>query len=112
MGKGIALEARERYPELPAQLGRNIKATGNTVYIFLEHGLITFPTKENYWEQASLALIERSARCLKNLVTDLGMKNRILIPRPGCGAGRLQWKQVKPVLEPFFRTDQYIIFRR
>lgn len=112
MGKGIALEAKERFPQLPALLGFKLLSTGNTVYTFPAYGIITFPTKENFWEKSTLQLISTSARCLSNLVADFGLCGRILLPRPGCGNGKLTWKQVKPVIEPFFGSDQYVIFRR
>ena len=48
---------------------------------------------------ASPRIIERSAHQLVSLVERHGFQ-RIVLPRPGCGAGELQWEEVKKILSP------------
>jgi len=49
MGKGIALQAKERYPGLPSLLANHIKKCGNVISISPDYKIITFPTKNNWW---------------------------------------------------------------
>lgn len=115
MGRGCALQAKTRYPDLPELLGANIKLTGNITRIFepgvtpdLKGQLCSFPVKENWWEEADLELIEKSAKDLVGLTNYFGFA-RVYLPRPGCGNGKLDWDtQVRPILEPLL-DDRFII---
>lgn len=111
MGRGIALEAKIKFPQLPIELGKLIKREGNQVYLFPSMGIITFPTKEDFYMKSSINLIENSCKALVNLVEGFPLRGNILIPRPGCGYGKLKWQQVRPILEKHLKTDQYVIFR-
>jgi hypothetical protein len=75
---------------------------------FPEHGLITFPVKHNWWEAADLGLIERSARELLKII-EVKDQGGHLPPRPGCGNGRLKWENVKKILSPILKPDQFHI---
>lgn len=46
---------------------------------------------------ADIRIIRRSAEQLVKLTDKMGYKN-VLLPRPGCGAGELEWQQVRPVI--------------
>lgn len=127
MGRGIALEARERYPSLPANLGKWITENGNipgityiepnvSVFdVWRPYRLITFPVKpvfgprgEPGWRaKADIDLIRESAHGVVKLVdaADLGS---IIMPRPGCGNGGLKWEDVKPVIEPIL-DDRFTV---
>lgn len=114
MGKGIALEAKQRHPELPAELGRLILCYGNTPNVFRELRLLTFPTKYHWREKSSLSLIEESCMCLINGIKRLDKLqyvSRFYMPRPGCGNGRLDWEDVKPTLEKYL-DDRFIVVER
>ncbi len=109
MGRGCAREAAARFPELRYQLGTKISVQGNHVFYFPEYGLITFPVKHNWWEAADLDLIERSARELVKIIQVKKIKEAIYLPRPGCGNGRLRWEEVKKILAPILKSDQFHI---
>lgn len=101
MGKGIALQAKLRYPELPYELGRAIKMYGNRV-ILLDgvtklRKMFSFPTKHHWRDKSDLGLIEESAKQLAAIAP----KEKIYIVRPGCSNGQLDWKDVKPILERY-----------
>jgi hypothetical protein len=103
MGRGIAWQAKLRYPTLPARLGRMINKAGNRVMLFNRERIFSFPVKDNWWDPADLGLIERSARDLRHLIdTDRLPKGEIelLLVRPGCGNGKLKWKDVESVIDP------------
>jgi hypothetical protein len=100
MGRGCALEAKTRYPTLAKELGDKIKRNGNVVQSLItgDIEIIAFPVKHKWSDQANLKLIEKSAARLKEIAIDHHDLNFVL-PRPGCGAGRLLWMEVKPIVE-------------
>lgn len=97
MGRGCAYEAAQKFIMLPSQLGRKLRKQGNHVHLFPDIRIITFPVKHAWDQDADLALIERSVR---ELLQVLDPKQRYVMPRPGCGNGRLGWNTVRPLLEP------------
>ncbi len=58
--------------------------------------------------KANLEIIERSARELVELADARGWK-RVVLPKPGCGAGELDWDDVKAVLEPILKGPRFVI---
>ena len=98
MGRGLAKQAAERYPDLAKKLGDDINKTGNRVYVFEGLKLIAFPVKYSWWEMASPELIDRSAAELREAIYT-SPECTVLIPHVGCGNGRLFWRDVKPILE-------------
>ena len=101
MGRGVAKDARDRFPNLDKVLGKAIQVFGNQLFVLNSltgMRLISFPVKHNYYEKADLNLIEKSCKQL-SFVTRPNMT--IYLPRPGCGNGGLDWKDVKPILEKY-----------
>lgn len=99
MGRGCALEASQRCRGLQQKLGRHLKVKGNIMAVFMsDYGIVTFPVKRHWAEEADPKLIATSAKHLKSLA---GMfpGHTFLLPRPGCGNGRLDWFDVKPLLK-------------
>lgn len=119
MGAGCALEAAIRWPDLPSQLGDLIRQRGNRVFSIgfpitdgesrAEYQLATFPVKHAWWEKADLALIEKSCQELVALAGMYPHTTVFVLPRPGCGNGKLKWEQVRPVLEKYFDDRFHII---
>lgn len=105
MGKGIALQARWKYPFLPIELGQLLsQGTPSRVFPFSSYKLLTFPTKYHWWEKADLHLIEESAKQLSSLVPN----EKVYLVRPGCSSGGLNWVDVKPILEKYL-DDRFIV---
>jgi len=101
MGKGCAKEARDRFPDIDRQLGDAIAANGNVVQVVQEIPIrvVAFPVKHHWRDIASLQLIRQSCVGLMELIEKRGW-TKVLLPRPGCGNGRLDWeRQVKPILK-------------
>ena len=98
MGRGCALEAAQKFPGLRKYAARRVAVNGNVVQAVSQHRLILFPVKDRWDQPAKLSLILRSAIRLAELCDehDLG---QILLPRPGCGNGQLDWPAVKAVIE-------------
>ena len=61
-----------------------------------------------WMSQSRIDLIYQSAVELQKLATEREWKS-IVLPRPGCGAGGLEWTDVKPVLENVLDDRFYVI---
>lgn len=105
MGAGIAKDFRDRFKDLDLEWGRRIKygihdggfmvttinsSIGGTRLI----SLVAFPTKKDWKLDSDLDLIRCSALTLENTATIMGWEH-ILMTRPGCGCGGLEWDVVK-----------------
>ncbi|MGD2071981.1 MAG: ADP-ribose-binding protein [Candidatus Thorarchaeota archaeon] len=102
MGAGLAKQSKEKFPDLPKRLGEHIEGQGNVIKVFNEYGLITFPVKTNWWENANLDLIWKSALTLAKEFDEpynLGADINIYMPKVGCGNGKLNWKEVEPIIK-------------
>lgn len=105
MGKGCALEAALMFPPLPKMLGDRIKKNGNKVQVFnkecfgADFILATLPVKYTWRSNADTNLIFKSVSHLVDLADYFNWES-IIMPRPGCGAGNLDWdKVVKPLIK-------------
>ena len=125
MGRGVAWQAARRWPDLPAVLGWMIREYGNVVQVVRER-LVAFPVKPvagisngsnvvrhmrhrfppgsqvpGWAMKADLDIIARSLRQLDLLRRARGWE-QVYLPRPGCGAGELDWEgQVRPLCEQY-----------
>lgn len=100
MGAGVAKLFKEQIPELPKKLGDHINRAANTIAIFPEYRLFSFPVKHNWFEIADIELIRKSARDL-NWIASMGELTEaglLFLPFPGIGNGKLKKEDVLPVL--------------
>lgn len=112
MGRGVAQQCARKFPMIPYLLGSLIKERGNNVYLVglpeeTYTFLVSFPVKHYFWQEADFALIERSAKQLREL-SDTYPWKKIVLPRPGTGNGRLEWEDVKPIIEPYL-DDRFTV---
>lgn len=107
LGQGVAKQACEFFPDLGKWLGWAIRDGGNHVHE-LGEGLVSFPVEESPWALPDLRLIKQSARELRELV-DLRGWPLVVVPRPGCGGGGLNWHDVEPLLAEFFDERFHVI---
>lgn len=101
MGVGIARMAAQRQPRLPQYLGAMIKAFGNRSFL-LPWQMASLPTKRHWKDRAHLDLISESLWTLRELLQIYGITDQIYMPRPGCGAGKLNWSEVEPLVKEAF----------
>lgn len=103
MGRGCAYEATQYIPGITRILGRHIRANGNTAGILRvtadEWAIIAFPVKHVWWEPADPELIKVSVAWLVN-EAEANPSITYVLPKPGCGNGRLTWITVKPLCMP------------
>ncbi len=111
MGKGIALQFRQAFPEMYRAYEKACEDGDlrlGQVQVFDLGGLvggprwiINFPTK-GHWRAASrLADVETGLVDLVSKVRQLGIHS-IAIPPLGCGNGGLDWNEVRPRIEKAF----------
>lgn len=107
MGSGCALEAKKLYPNIDLHFAKLLSILGHHVYpLWVEENatvVLSFPTKHNWKQPADINLIRRSCEELMESIEMMdhkweGMWKRVLLPRPGCGAGQLAWEDVKPII--------------
>lgn len=108
MGRGVALQAKQRFKGLAKELGSKIREMGNHCHSLRDATLLSFPTKHVWWEQSDLKLIEQSAGELKQIAQKFPAFT-FYLPRPGCSNGKLQWADVKPVLESVGLPDNIVV---
>ena len=134
MCRGCALEAARIIPQLPKILGDKIRNNGNKAHVLYEQNntfLCSFPVKPasiqfdetnvvNHMQskfkvgdfvpgwaaKADPEIIYQSACELRALADEHDWKT-IVLPRPGCGAGELNWSDIKPILEEIL-DDRFI----
>lgn len=107
MGRGIAKEFKSRFPEGPKIFARTLQAykdlqAGHNVgmvrneQIFGKQQCGWFMTKDHWYNEARLDIIERS---VSELNTMAPMFLSIDLNFPGIGNGRLDRKDVLPIIE-------------
>lgn len=132
MGRGIAKQIADLMPEVPKSLGRMLQLFGNNVAVIATKPMpiISFPVKPDYvknnganvvshcktsvgeWTpgflaKADIQLIEQSLYQLVELANNKPEWKTILIPRVGCGAGELNYEDIKPLMEKYL-DDRFI----
>ncbi len=103
MGRGLAYQCAQRFPEVPERWGAVCQAlNGNVTTMFDEDlNFIYFPTKPLNAEQphlswkgkATLALVKKSLTGLLHVAKQHGLDN-CMVPSVGCGNGGLSARVV------------------
>jgi hypothetical protein len=110
MGRGVALQAAQRFPDLPFVLGAAIEVDGNHVHAFRDFRVFSFPVKQPWIEPADPDPIQQSARQLWYAFWKMNL-DKVYMARPGCGNGQLKWEDVKPLIAPIL-DDRFIVVER
>lgn len=103
MGKGIALEFKNRFPEMfkdYAQRCENHEVSIGQPYIYKSlfgKQILNFPTKEHWKSVSKLSDIKKGLDYLLIHYKSWGITS-IAIPPLGCGNGQLEWKVVGPLI--------------
>jgi O-acetyl-ADP-ribose deacetylase (regulator of RNase III) len=106
MGKGIALQFKQRYPAnfaaYRAACKRGEVRLGSMFVVptgALEgpRYIVNFPTKGHWRERSRMSEVEAGLRDLVKVVRELGIRS-IALPPLGCGNGGLEWSEVRPLI--------------
>jgi hypothetical protein len=129
MGRGCAKTVSELIPSIKKELGTLLKDKGNIVHFIKP--IITFPVKPSrvtnkgdnvvshcktalgksvpgFLAKANKELIFKSTQQLISLADTFDWET-IVCPRFGCGAGELDWEDVKPMVEDML-DDRFHIY--
>lgn len=110
MGKGIALQFKQRWPanftEYAAACNAgNVRPGRMSIHalsgLVQPQYIINFPTKDHWREGSRIQFIEEGLVDLVAQVRRLGIRS-IAIPPLGCGNGGLYWADVRPLIQGAF----------
>ncbi len=110
MGKGIALQFKNKWPDNFVAYQAACKAgqvRPGRMMVFdagayaQPHYIINFPTKDHWRGKSQLAFIRDGLQDLVAQVRALGIQS-IAVPPLGCGNGGLNWAEVRPLIESAF----------
>lgn len=117
MGAGIAKDFRDRFPDLDLEWGLRIlndeHEDGFMMTLSACPGmkyLVAFPTKINWRDNSEIDLIVKSTLNLVKSANILGWK-KILMTRPGCKNGKLNWPFVKEKIGRYL-DDRFFVIER
>ena len=112
MGRGVALQAKDKFAGLEFTVGDHLKWEGNVVGLidWFEHWFLLFPTKHHWSQPSDLDLIETSARQLREIAL-AAPDTTYVLPRPGCGNGGLDWEEVGPRIAGLLPDNVHVIDR-
>lgn len=106
MGKGIALQFKERFPnnyDAYRKACKDQKVVVGSMFVTAINQIdgpswiINFPTKQHWKGSSKYEYIEEGLEDLVNVINELGIRS-IAIPPLGAGHGGLQWAQVKQMI--------------
>jgi len=110
MGKGIALQFKQAYPEnfeAYQRACRSEEVRPGHMFIFPRGAMldvkyiVNFPTKRHWKGNSRYEDIEAGLKALIEDVKRLGIRS-IAVPPLGCGLGGLDWRRVRPMIEAAF----------
>jgi len=122
MGKGIALQFKQAFPDnysaYEAACKRGQLEVGK-MFVFCRDTfddrriIINFPTKKHWRGKSKIKDIQSGLRALIEVVKSKGIRS-IAVPPLGCGNGGLDWNEVRPLIEkrsprsPKLRSSSFI----
>lgn len=110
MGKGIALQFKQQFPnnfrayvkgckDGTVQIGQLLVVEDNSL-LYGKKTIINFPTKTDWRKPSDYSYIEKGLQALVAIIQDRQIKS-IAIPPLGAGNGGLDWYKVKNLMETY-----------
>lgn len=111
MGKGLALEAKKKYPKTFKEYrGLCLQHEFGCLSLHREwdnRNVLCLATKEHWREDSNIELIRKSLLRLMNH-RQLSIIRSIAIPKIGCGLGNLNWDEiVYPLIKEILKDYPY-----
>ena len=124
MGKGIASDFLKHFPWLAQTWGAKVNIKKPSVLVedirfcldktilwkYRVSFLVALPTKLYWQDSSTIDLVVQSCKQLEIITTALNWKS-LLMTRPGCGCGGLQWHHIKSKLESIL-DDRFTIITK
>lgn len=107
MGKGIALQFKNKYPEMFEAYQRvcekHLLDVGK-LYLWKSSAkwVLMFPTKKHWRNPSKIEYIESGLQKFVENYERIGIES-IAFPKLGCGNGNLDWELVRPVMEKYLK---------
>ncbi|QRN02803.1 Appr-1-p processing protein [Legionella sp. MW5194] len=110
MGKGIALQFKQAWPENFKSYAKACKAgevAPGKMFIYelketsSPHFIINFPTKRHWKQKSHIQDIKIGLETLIDEIKQRGIQS-IALPPLGCGNGGLPWTEIRPLIEQAF----------
>lgn len=107
MGKGIALQFKNKYPDMfkayQNVCERHLLDVGK-LYLWKcsEKWVLMFPTKKHWRNPSKIEYIESGLKKFVDNYERLGIES-IAFPKLGCGNGNLDWEVVRPIMEKYLK---------
>ncbi len=117
MGKGIALQFKEAFPQnykLYVKACKNKALDIGILFIHKEQTtqtekiIINLPTKKDWKNPSLYEYVEKGLEAL-NLELQKGGIKSIAIPPLGCGNGGLSWTKVQPLMESYLKNLDVLV---
>lgn len=113
MGKGVALQFREKYPtnfqiyatackKGEVKIGQMLVTRDRTLEG--EKIIINFPTKTEFYRKSQYRFIEEGLQDLVRVIAEYQIES-LAMPPLGCGYGGLQWEKVKTMIEEYLGSS-------
>lgn len=108
MGKGIALEFKNKYPEMFKLYQKKCedKSFDNGKLLLWKKDdkwILLFPTKKHWRSPSQIFYIEEGLEKFVRTYEKLGIES-IAFPKLGCGNGGLDWNEVRPIMEKYLKN--------
>ena len=114
MGKGIALEFKERFPDMFKDYvdrceRKEVKLGVPYIYRSLfPPQILNFPTKDHWKSVSKVTDFERGLQNLLEHYKEWGITS-LAIPPLGCGNGQLEWRVVGPLIYRYLRQMEILV---
>lgn len=118
MGKGIALEFKQRFPEnykVYKKACNNNELNIGSILMVHDNGklILNFPTKKHWINNSEYEYIELGLKSLRNILIQRNKifpLSKIAIPKLGCSNGKLDWEIIKPMIIKYLNDINMIIY--
>ena len=108
LGAGIAKQFTEVY-NMRKKLNKFYGFSRSVGEAYLVDNVFNLITKERYFEKPTYGSLTKCLKDMKDQMSDL-MISKLAIPQIGCGLDRLNWENVKAIIEEIFNdTDVEIL---
>jgi hypothetical protein len=102
MGAGIALQATERFPELPRAYGAALRGGCIGLWTYAPGHVLCLPTKHDWRDNADIGLVARGL-CALRYFAKAHPDAAIRLPMIGAGLGRLRGADVRSLIDRTIR---------